>query len=64
VIGSRCGNTPGAAKEYYSSYESGRFLEVKEMAVETSKLVSVSVSFDPHFRSKIERVLFKEDNKT
>lgn len=43
--------------ECYSSYESGKFLEVKESSADTSTLVSVSVSFDPHFSSRIERTL-------
>jgi hypothetical protein len=41
--------------EIYRLYESGRFLEVKESSAETSTLVSVSVSFDPHFSARIER---------
>jgi len=57
--------------ECYVGYESGRFLEVKEASrtpygtrldvrEETSTLVSVTVSLEPHFSSRIERRLSKE----
>lgn len=49
----QCGQDPAT----YSSYESGRFVEVREKDADTSTLVSVSVSFDPHFSSRIERTL-------
>lgn len=49
----QCGQDPAA----YKSYESGRFVEVREKGSPTSTLVSVSVTFDPHFSSRIERTL-------